>query len=85
MQLKLQRKLRKMNNNEYVIFESCVLEYVNKDRINDINNEIMSERDKLLSSKMKNAKTVYENLVALISKIGEKISIGRDKTLINNK
>ena len=31
----------------------------------------------LLSSKMKNGKTVDENLLALISKIGEKITIGR--------
>ena len=29
---------------------------------------------------MKNAKTVNENLVALIAKIGEKITIGRAKT-----
>ena len=34
-------ELKNMNNNEYVIFESCVLEYVNKDKINEINNEIM--------------------------------------------
>ena len=30
---------------------------------------------------MKNNKTVDENLVALIAKIGEKITIGRSKTL----
>ena len=30
---------------------------------------------------MKNNKTVEENLVALIAKIGEKITIGRSKTL----
>ena len=35
----------------------------------------------LQKSKMKNNKTVDENLVALIAKIGEKITIGRSKTL----
>ena len=30
---------------------------------------------------MKNGKTVDENLLALISKIGEKITIGRSKVL----
>ena len=33
---------------------------------------------------MKNSKTVDENLVALISKIGEKITIGRSKTFNHN-
>ena len=33
---------------------------------------------------MKNGKTVDENLLALISKIGEKITIGRSKTLKND-
>ena len=36
-----------------------------------------------MSSKMKNEKTVDENLLALISKIGEKITIGRSKTMKN--
>ena len=63
-------------NNDFIAFAK---------ELSDINNEIRSERDKLLSSKMKNEKTVNENLVALISKIGEKISIGRSKTLIKNK
>ena len=30
---------------------------------------------------MKNGKTVEENLVALIAKIGEKITIGKTKTI----
>ena len=37
-----------------------------------------------MSSKMKNGKIVDENLLALISKIGEKITIGRSKTLKNS-
>ena len=52
--------------------------------ISDINNEVISNKEKLLSSNMKNGKTVDENLLALISKIGEKITIGRAKTLKNN-
>ena len=52
--------------------------------ISDINNEVISNKEKLLSSIMKNGKTVDENLLALISKIGEKITIGRSKTLKND-
>ena len=33
---------------------------------------------------MSNGKTVEENLVALIAKIGEKITIGRNKTILNS-
>jgi elongation factor Ts len=39
--------------------------------------------EKLNNSKMKNNKTVEENIVALIAKIGEKITIGKLKTLEN--
>ena len=39
----------------------------------------------LLSSKMKNGKTVDENLLALISKIGEKITIGRSISFNSKK
>ena len=49
--------------------------------INDLNS---SNLDKLKKSKMKNDKSVDENLVDLISKIGEKIKIGRAKTIKNN-
>ena len=49
--------------------------------INDLNS---SNLDKLKKSKMKNDKSVDENLVDLISKIGEKITIGRAKTIKNN-
>ena len=34
---------------------------------------------------MKNGKTVDENLLSLISKIGEKITIGRSKTFKNER
>ncbi len=48
--------------------------------ISEINNSIDSQNEKLKNFKMKNTKTVDENLVAIISKIGEKITIGRSKT-----
>ena len=51
--------------------------------LSELNNNHLSNLDKLLNAKMKNNKTVDENLVALIAKIGEKISIGRAKTLNN--
>ena len=45
--------------------------------LSEINNKIGSNRESLMLSKMKNGKTVDENLLTLISKIGEKITIGR--------
>ena len=38
----------------------------------------------LKSSKMKNGETVENNVVSLIAKIGEKITIGKAKTIKNN-
>ena len=51
--------------------------------ISEINNECSSDLDKLNKSLMVNKKTVEENLVALIAKIGEKITIGKTKTIKN--
>ena len=51
--------------------------------ISEINNNNLSDLDKLNKSSMKNGKTVEENLVALIAKIGEKITFGRRKTVNN--
>ena len=48
--------------------------------ISDINNSLNSDLEKLKKFNMKNTKTVEDNLVSLISKIGEKITIGRTKT-----
>ena len=59
-------------NNDFITFT---------EELSNMNNSLSSDRKKLLSSKMKNGKTVDENLIALISKIGEKITIGRSKTL----
>ena len=49
-----------------------------------MNNENNSNIEKLNSSKMKNGQTVSDNLVALVAKIGEKITIGKVKTINNN-
>ena len=53
--------------------------------IGEINRSVNSDIEKLNSSKMKNGSTVSQNLIDLIAKIGEKITIGRLKTLENNK
>ena len=53
--------------------------------IGEINNFVNSDKEKLNNSKMKNGSTVSQNLVDLIAKIGEKITIGRSKTLENSK
>ena len=52
--------------------------------IGEINNSVKSDLDKLNNSKMKNGSTVSQNLIDLIAKIGEKITIGRLKTIENS-
>ena len=59
-------------NDDFIIFAK---------EIGDINNICLSDLNKLNKSRMNNGKTVDENLVSLIAKIGEKITIGRMKTL----
>ena len=49
--------------------------------LSEKNNQINSDINELNKSKMKNNKTVEENLVSMIAKIGEKITFGRSKTL----
>jgi len=51
--------------------------------ISEMNFQNKSNLDSLKSSKMKNGKTVDENLISLISKIGEKITIRRSKYFDN--
>ena len=51
--------------------------------LSELNNNVNSNLDNLQKSKMLNGKTVDENLVALIAKIGEKITIGKTKTVAN--
>ena len=48
--------------------------------LSELNNSHNSNIEKLKKSKMKNLETVDQNLVSLIAKIGEKITIGRIKT-----
>ena len=77
------------DKNSSILEINCETDFVakNEDFINFakelsyINNEIESDKNALLSSKMKNGKTVNENLLTLITKIGEKITLGRSKTL----
>ena len=52
--------------------------------LSEINNQCSSDKDQLNKSTMANGKTVKENLVALIAKIGEKITIGKTSTMIHN-
>ena len=59
-------------NEDFIIFAKELSE------LNNLNN---SDLDKLNKAKMNNGKTVGDNLVALIAKMGEKITIGRVKTL----
>ena len=71
---------------------NCETDFVakNEDFINfvkelsELNNSNNSDIEKLNKTQMKNKKTVDENLVALIAKIGEKITIGRAKTFSHN-
>ena len=79
-------------NQTSVIEVNCETDFVakNQDFINfvkelsEINNKCSSSIEKVKSSLMKNGKSVDENIVLLISKIGEKITIGRVKTINNS-
>ena len=53
--------------------------------ISEINFKTQGDIKKIKSSIMKNKKTAEETLIALISKIGEKITIRRSKFFDNNK
>ena len=75
-----------------IIEVNCETDFVakNEDFINfvkelsELNNEKNSNVDELKKTKMKNGITVDESLVALIAKIGEKITIGKTKTISNS-
>ena len=75
-----------------VIEVNCETDFVAKNddftnfvkELSELNNEINSNLDVLKSSKMKNGETVDDNVVALIAKIGEKITIGKAKTINNS-
>ena len=75
-----------------VIEVNCETDFVAKNEdftnfvkeLSELNNEKNSNIDELKSSKMKNGETVENNVVALIAKIGEKITIGKAKTIENS-
>ena len=75
-----------------IIEVNCETDFVakNNDFINfvkelsELNNQNDSNIDNLNKSKMKNGSSVEDNLVALIAKIGEKITIGQTKTISNS-
>ncbi len=79
------------NKKTSLIEVNCETDFVakNEDFINfvkelsEINNECSSDLSKLNESNMSNGKTVKDNLVALIAKIGEKITIGKSSTIEN--
>ena len=76
-----------------IIEVNCETDFVakNDDFINfvkelsELNNQNDSNIEQLKSVKMNNGVTVDENLVALIAKIGEKITIGKAKTIQNSE
>ena len=75
-----------------IIEVNCETDFVakNDDFINfvkelsELNNQNDSNLDNLKKAKMKNGSSVEDNLVALIAKIGEKITIGQTKTISNS-
>jgi elongation factor Ts len=74
-----------------VIEVNCETDFVAKNEdfikfvkeLSELNNKKNSNIDELKNTKMNNGQTVDENLVALIAKIGEKITIGKSKTIEN--
>jgi len=58
-------------NDEFVLFAK---------ELSDLNNHNDSDLDKLNKSNMSNGKSVEDNLVSLIAKMGEKITVGKTKT-----
>ena len=58
-------------NDDYILFAK---------ELSDLNNQNSSDLIDLKNSNMSNGKSVEENLVSLIAKMGEKITIGKAKT-----
>ena len=74
-----------------VIEVNCETDFVAKNddfisfvkELSELNNKTNSNLEELKVTKMKNGQSVDDNLVALIAKIGEKITIGKVKTIQN--
>ena len=58
-------------NDDFVLFAK---------ELSELNNQNSSDLEKLNKSKMGNGETVEDSLVALIAKMGEKITVGKAKT-----
>ena len=80
------------NSKTSVIEVNCETDFVAKNddfisfvkELSELNNENNSNVEDLKLAKMKNGQTVNDNLIALIAKIGEKITIGKAKTIQNS-
>ncbi len=80
------------NKKTSIIEVNCETDFVAKNEnfinfvkeLSDLNNDKNSNIDELKKTTMKNGKSVDDNLVALIAKIGEKITIGKTKTISNS-
>ena len=78
-------------NKTSVIEVNCETDFVAKNddfisfvkELSELNNHHSSNQDELKKAIMKNGQSVDDNLVALIAKIGEKITIGKSKTIEN--
>ena len=74
-----------------IIEVNCETDFVAKNEnfinfvkeLSELNNKKNSNIVELKKTQMQNGKSVDENLVALIAKIGEKITIGKTKTISN--
>ena len=79
------------DNKTSVIEVNCETDFVAKNddfisfvkELSELNNQHNSNQDVLKKAMMKNGQSVDDNLVALIAKIGEKITIGKSKTIEN--
>ena len=63
---------------DFVAKNNAFINFVKE--LSELNNSNNSKIESLKATKMRNSKTVNENLLALIAKIGEKITFGRAKT-----
>ena len=71
-----------------VIEVNCETDFVAKNddfvsftkELSELNHQNFSDLEKLNKSKMSNSQTVEDNLVSLIAKMGEKITVGKVKT-----
>ena len=80
------------DNKTSVIEVNCETDFVAKNddfisfvkELSELNNQHSSNQNELKKAVMKNGQNVDDNLVSLIAKIGEKITIGKSKTIENS-